>query len=121
MNKRPLAVTFIACLFIAAGIFGAAIHMRELVAQGHFRWEDLWAPLLGFLAAVSGIFLLLGHNWARWLAVAWMAFHVAISFFDSIQKVVVHVVLFALIAYALFRRDSSTYFQRESEQTGFRR
>lgn len=117
MNKRPAAVTFIAWLLIAAGIFGAAVHARELVSQPQFRWEDLWAPLLGFLAAVFGFFLLLGHNWARWLAVAWMAFHVAASFFDSLEKVAVHVVLLALIAYALFRRDSSTYFQ-QSDQAG---
>ena len=115
MNKRPPAVTFIACLFIAAGIFGAAIHMRELLSQRLFRWEDLWAPLLGLVAAVSGIFLLLGHNWARWLAVAWMAFHVAISFFDSISKIVIHALLLALIAYALFRRDARTYFQQPNQ------
>lgn len=115
MNQRPLAVTFIAWLFLAAGIFGAAFHMRELVSQGLFRWEDLWAPLLGLVAAVAGIFLLLGHNWARWLAVAWMAFHVVISFFDSISKIAVHAVLLALIAYALFRRDSSAYFHQPDQ------
>jgi len=115
MNRRPLAVTFIACLFIAVGIFGGVIHLRELVSQRLFRWEDLWAPLLGFVASVAGIFILLGHNWARWLAVAWMAFHVALSFFDSMSKIAVHVVLLALIAYALFRRDSSTYFQQPNQ------
>ena len=115
MNKRPLAVTFIACLFIAVGIFGAAIHLRELVSERLFHWEDLWAPLLSFVAAVGGVFILLGHNWARWLAVAWMAFHVALSFFDSISKIAVHVVLLALIAYALFRRDASTYFQQPNQ------
>ena len=117
MNKRPLAVTGIAWLLIAAGIFGAAIHVRELVSGKLFRWEDLWAPLLGFVPAICGVFILLGHNWARWLAVAWMAAHVAVSFFDSISKVAVHVVLLALIAYALFRRDASAYF-RQSDQVG---
>ena len=115
MNKRPPAVTFIACLFIAAGVFGAGMHLRELVSHGLFGWEDLWAPLLSLVAAVAGVFILLGHNWARWLAVAWMAFHVAISFFDSISKIAVHAVLLALIAYALFRRDSSTYFQQSNQ------
>jgi hypothetical protein len=115
MSKRPPAVTFIACVFIAAGVFGAVIHSRELVSERLFRWEDLWAPLLSLVAAVAGIFILLGHNWARWLAVAWMAFHVAISFFDSVSKIIVHAVLLALIAYALFRRDSSTYFQQPNQ------
>lgn len=115
VNKRPPAVTFIACLFLAVGIFGGVIHLRELVSHRLFGWEDLWAPLLAFVAAVAGIFLLRGHNWARWLAVAWMAFHVAISFFDSISKIVVHVLLLALIAYALFRRDASAYFQQPNQ------
>ena len=115
MNKRPLAVTFIACLLIAAGIFGAAVHVREAVSGKVFRFEDLWVPLLGFLPAVCGIFILLGHNWARWLAVAWMAVHVALSFFDSIEKGAVHVLLMALIAYALFNRDARTYFQRPDQ------
>ena len=115
MNQRPLAVTFIAWLFIAAGIFGAALHLRELLSIGHFRWEDLWAPLLSLVATVAGVFLLVGHNWARWLAVAWMAFHAAISFFDSISKVAVHVVLLVLIAYALFRRDARIYFEQPNQ------
>ena len=115
MNKRPLAVTFIACLFLAVGIFGAVMHLRELVSQGLFHWEDLWAPLLGLVAVVAGVFLLLGHNWARWLAVAWMAFHVAISFFDSISKIAVHVLLLVLIAYALFRSDARAYFQQPNQ------
>lgn len=46
-----------------------------------------------------------------------MAAHVAVSFFDSISKVAVQVVLLALIADALFRRDASAYF-RHSDQVG---
>lgn len=117
MNKRPLAVTGIACLLIAAGILGAATHVRELVSGNLFRWEDLWVPLLDFVPAICGIFILLGHNWARWVAVAWMAAHVAISFFDSLSKVAVHALLLALIAYALFRRDAGAYF-RQSDPVG---
>jgi len=117
MSKRPLAVTGIACLLIAAGIFGAGTHIRELLSASVFRWEDLWVPLLDFVPAVCGVFLLLGQNWARWLAVAWMAVHVAISFFDPVSKIAAHVLLLALIAYALFRRDSSTYFQH-ADQAG---
>lgn len=48
MNKRPLAVTGIACLVIAAGIVGAAMHVCELVTGKLFRWEDLWGPAVRF-------------------------------------------------------------------------
>ena len=38
-----------------------------------------------------------GQNWARWLALLWMAFHVAISF-PVVRQVVTHSIIFALIA-----------------------
>lgn len=105
----------IAGLLIAAGVFGFAVHVRELVSPRLFHLEDLWIPMVGLLPAASGVFILLGHNWARWLALAWMAFHVAISFFDSLQKVAVHVLLLVLIAYSLFRRDAKAYFQHPDQ------
>jgi len=111
MNKRPYPVTVIACLLIAAGVFGLSLHVKELASQKFFHWADLWVPMVGFLPAVLGVFILLGRNWARWIALVWMAFHVAISFLDSLQKVAVHFVLFLLIAYALFHADARAYFR----------
>jgi hypothetical protein len=115
LKKRPIAVTIIAWLLIVAGVFGFTVHIRELLSQKPFHFQDLWIPIVGFLPAAIGVFILLGHNWARWLALAWMAFHVAISFLDSLQKVAVHVLLFVLIAYSLFRRDAKAYFQHPEE------
>ncbi len=115
VKKRPIAVTIIAWLLIVAGVFGFTVHIRELLSQKPFHFQDLWIPIVGFLPAAIGVFILLGRNWARWLALAWMAFHVAISFFDSLQKVAVHVLLFVLIAYSLFRRDAKAYFQHPEE------
>jgi hypothetical protein len=62
-----------------------------------------------------GVFLLQGRNWARWLALAWIAFHLAFSFFDSLQKAAIHGLFMVLIAYFLFRPDARTYFQRREE------
>jgi hypothetical protein len=115
VSKRPIAVTVIAWLLIAAGAFGFAVHLREVLSPKWLHFEDLWIPIVGLLPAVSGVFILLGHNWARWVALAWMAFHIAISFFDSLQKVGVHVLLFVLIAYSLFRRDANAYFQHPDQ------
>ena len=115
MNKRPIPVTVIAWVLIATGVFGFIVHLRELVSEKLFHFEDLWIPIAGLLPVVVGLFLLLGHNWARWLALIWMVFHVVISFFDSLEKVVVHVLLLALIAYSLLRRDARTYFQHTNE------
>lgn len=115
MNRRPIPVTVIAWLLIAAGVFGFTVHFRELVSQKLVHFEDLWIPIAGLLPAVFGVFILLRHNWARWLALLWMAFEVAISFLDSPQKVVVHASLLVLIAYSLLRRDAKTYFQHTNE------
>ncbi len=38
--------------------------------------------------------MLRGSNWARWLALAWIAFHVFLSFLHSWQQVLVHCLFF---------------------------
>jgi hypothetical protein len=60
---------------------------------------------------VSGIFLLRGQNWARWLALAWIVFHVALSAFHPLRELAVHVVLCAFIALVLFRPAAGRYFR----------
>ena len=32
---------------------------------------------------VAGVFMLYGHNWARWLLVVWLAFHVIVGALHS--------------------------------------
>jgi hypothetical protein len=117
MIKRPLPVTILACTYIGVGAVGFVYHLREILARHAFHSDDLLVELTEFVAIVCGAFLLRGHNWARWLALAWIAFHVGISFFDSLQKVVVHGLILLLIAYFLFRPDARTYF-RDRETTG---
>lgn len=110
MNKRPLAVTIIGWLMVTVGVTGFAFHLIEIKPQNVFHGENVWIFVVELVAVVSGVFVLRGSNWARWVALAWMAFHVAISFFDSWQKVSVHIVLLALIAYILFRAEARVYF-----------
>ncbi len=59
---------------------------------------------------VSGIFMLYGYNWARWLLVAWIAFHIVISALHSVPELLMHVVIFSVILFFLFRRPASAYF-----------
>jgi len=40
-----------------------------------------------------------------------MAFHLAISFFDSLHKVVVHALIILLIAYFLVGPEARTHFR----------
>ena len=62
------------------------------------------------LAIVAGVFMLRGSNWARWLAILWIASHVIISAFHPISELAIHIVVFALFAFVLFRSESADYF-----------
>jgi hypothetical protein len=112
MKKRPLTVLIIGCLFIATGAIGLVYHLADFKISKPVESELVWISLVRLLAIVIGIFILLGKNWARWLALAWIAFHVAISFLHSIQQVVFHAVLLVLIAYFLYRPEVRAYFTR---------
>jgi hypothetical protein len=109
-NPRPLSVTIIGCLYIAVGVFGFIFHLRETLASHDYRNGAL-IELTELAALVSGLFLLRGHNWARWLALAWIAFHVIFSAFNSLHEFAIHALICALIAWALFHREAGRYFR----------
>ena len=109
MNKRPLSVTVIGCLFIAVGVVALSYHLTELRLSA-LEYDLIWVLTLRFLALLAGAFLLRGHNWARWLLLAWLAYHVVLSAFHSVSQTVTHTLLLAVIAWFLLRRASSDYF-----------
>ena len=110
-NPRPLSVTILACVYIAVGAVGFAAHLGELQANHLFRFDGLWVELVRLLAAAAGAFLLQGHNWARWLAIAWMAFHVVVSVFHNFGEFAVHCLFCVVIAWFLFRPAAARYFR----------
>jgi hypothetical protein len=110
MNRRPLSVTIVGCIFLAIGILASASHATELRGPGHVQYDVLWALLVNLVAIVCGVYLLRRSNWARWLAVAWLAFHVIISL-HSRQALLIHSALLALFAYLLFRPSAGAYFR----------
>jgi len=59
--------------------------------------------------------MLRGDNWARWLTMVWMAYHVILSGFHSLQQLVIHSLLLAVFAYFLFRAEATLYFRRAGE------
>lgn len=107
-NKPPVPVIILAIVYIGVGIIGLVYHFTELLA---FRYDGVLIGLTEFLAIVAGAFMLRGHNWARWLAFAWIAFHVILSAFHSFQEFAVHGLFCAAIAWFLFRPDASRYFR----------
>ena len=110
MNKRPVSVTLIGVLFLLAGLVGVIYHATEFNLRDPLRAEMFWVLVVRLLAIVGAVFLFRGRNWARWLLVLWMAFHVVLSSFHSVSKLIVHGLLLAVIAYILFRRTASLYF-----------
>jgi hypothetical protein len=110
VNKRPLSVTIVGCIFLATGILGSVFHATELKAPGSARYDAVWALLISLVAILCGIYLLRGSDWACWVAVAWLAFHVILSL-HSRQALLVHGALLAIFAYLLFRWEARAYFR----------
>lgn len=105
--RRPVAVTLVSCLYMCVGLIGFLVNLPKLIA---LQQDWLWIELTELLALVAGVFMFRGRNWARWLALIWMAFHVAISF-PVVREVVTHSIIFALIAWVLFRPDTRRFFK----------
>ncbi len=115
MRERPLSITIIACLLATGGVVGLVYHLVEFKA--HSLHNDIvWVSLIRLLAIMAGIFMLRGSNWARWLAMAWIAFHVVISYFHSWQELALHAIFFAGFAFFLFRPEAGRYFHRAEQK-----
>ena len=117
MNNRPIAVTVIACLYILTGIVGLAFHLSKYKIQHPFQYDIVWIAIVEIAAIVAGIFMLRGNNWARWLAIAWIIFHVALSIFHPLGELLAHSLLFVVFAYFLFNRSAKQYFVSENQKT----
>jgi len=111
MNKRPLSVTIIGWAYIVMGAIGFAYHFAEFKARHPLQPEIAWVELLRLIAIVCGVYMLRRHNWARWLALAWIAYHVILSAFHTLSELVIHSALCAVLAYFLFRPTATRYFR----------
>jgi uncharacterized membrane protein HdeD (DUF308 family) len=110
MNKRPFSITIIAWIFIAVGIVGLIYHST------HPNEEHMvWILFLRVLALVCGVCMLLRQDWARWLAAAWLAYHVYLSLGHEASKLIVHALLFVTISVFLFRHSSTAYFRGKDD------
>ena len=116
MTRRPLSVTVIGWLFIAAGVTGLAYH------AGDFRTmrpaEYALVCFVRLLAVIGGVFVLRGRDWARWLVAAWMAYHVALSVLHTPVELVMHAVLLVVVAGCLFHPKATVYFRAARAREG---
>jgi hypothetical protein len=110
MNKRPLSVAIVAWMYIVTGVATVAFHATEFKTSP-FPWDGILVELVSLIALVCGIFMLRGQNWARWLAIAWISFHVVLSAFHSPSELAIHSLFCAILAYFLFRPTAARYFR----------
>ncbi len=111
MKKRPLSITIISWLFLAAGVIGLSHQATEFKAQRPFEYGLVFVCLVRLLAIICAVFMLRAGNWARWLLVIWIACHVILSAFHSPSELIIHSLLLAVVAYFLFRPQASAYFR----------
>jgi len=110
MNKRPISVTLISCLFIAAGAVGIIYHAAEL-KQIAINPETILVLAVRLLAIAGGVFALRRTNWARWLLLAWIFYHVIISFFHTSAELIMHAAIMIVTIAALFHPKANAYFR----------
>jgi hypothetical protein len=119
MNKRPSSITVISWIFI---VFGSIAFLSSFLppvgTPAALSLADLkthWmVHLARFLGVVSGVFMLYGFNWARWLLVIWIVFHLILSILHSPLQLLMHTLIFAVILYFIFRPQASAYFRGTS-------
>ena len=112
MNPRPLAVTIIGWIYILMGVVTFLYPFADLKGMNPSQPDFILVEGVRVVAVVSGVYLLRGHNWARWTALAWMAFHVVFSAFHSLSQSAVHGLFFAILIHFLFRPAASRFFEK---------
>ena len=109
MKRVPIPVVIVVAVYLLVGVAGFIYHFHELTA-GHR--DAIGIELTELLAAVSGVGLWFRRNWARWLALAWVVFHVVLSLFHPLPELLIHAALCAVIAYLLFRPATGAWFKQ---------
>jgi hypothetical protein len=115
MKTCPPTITLISFLFVVIGVISTAVHVWQFKVSRPTFLEEVGVYAIGALAVVAGIYMLRGRNWARWLALGWICFHVIVAAFNQPIGLVIHVVFVGLLAWFLFRRESRRWFSPRPE------
>jgi hypothetical protein len=110
--KRPLAATIIGWLFIAAGTVGFLYHVREVDVANPLSNDALLVLSVRLLAIIGGVLVLKGSPIGRWLLVAWLAYHVVLSYFHPFSELITHALLMVVITCALFHPRIGLFFKK---------
>jgi hypothetical protein len=108
-TPRPRLVTLLGWMLIAVGAVECVYTLTKIHPPVHAG--DLGVPLFELIILVSGVFLLRGSGWARWLAVAWVGFHVVVGSLHSLPRGIVHGAIFLVFAWVMFRPEMNAWFR----------
>jgi len=106
MKRRPLSITIISWIFI---VFGSIALISGVLPLADLK-RHWYIHLSRILQIVAGVFMLYGRNWARWLLVVWIAFHIVVGALNGVVTLLMHIVIFSVVLFFVFRRDANTYF-----------
>ena len=106
MNQRPRSITIISWIFI---IFGSIALLYGVLPFTDIK-SHWYVHLSRILQIVAGVFMLYGRNWARGLLVLWIAFHLVAGALHGVATLAMHVAIFSVILFFVFRRDANEYF-----------
>jgi hypothetical protein len=109
--KRPFSVTLMSFIFMIAGVSGIIYHADELKNMAD-DLNVLWVLVVRLAAIIGGWFAFSGSNWARWLLVLWICYHVFLSFYHTTAEIAIHILITALTVLAFFNKRSNEYFAR---------
>lgn len=112
MSRRPLSITVLSWLFIAAGTVGLVYHASAFPGEEDLV-DAIVVLLVRALAIVGGVFALRGVNWSRWLLLGWAAFHVVVSL-PEVSSTGAHAVLLIGVWYVYFHGPAQDFFRRET-------
>lgn len=124
MNKRPASVTFISWFFIVTGAFSLLTSFTsmnnplvlELMAKSPLPVPAQFVMMYVGLAIsiTSGIFMLRGANWARFLYIIWGAIGLLIGLATSPAKLMLipGIIVYGIIVFFLLRPNADAFFSR---------
>jgi uncharacterized membrane protein HdeD (DUF308 family) len=116
VKQRPLSITIISWLFIVFGAIALVaglwpiVHMNgaQMLADSEKHWM---VHLSRSAQIIAGVGLLYAQNWARWLLVFWLAFHVIVGALHSSVQLITHLLFFLVGLFFLFRPAAAAYFR----------
>jgi hypothetical protein len=104
-----MIVSLLGWLLIALGAIECIYNLTKL--HRPIGLADFGVPLFELIILACGVFLLRGHNWARWLAAAWIAFHVVLSFAHNLLQGIIHGAILLVFLWLLFQPEVNAWFR----------